>query len=264
MNSSHVLVVALFAGLAASTASATPIVNAAVIHTRVFNDAPSSAVTTSNLYPGLISISDTMAPPFSGFANRHNFHLSDNGGASDAVFLNSDAFRFESNVTITGNALSEGGLNISPWFSQQVDGVFAVIPANGGEIAAFGGRLPFYSFTNVHGLHYTLGSTVRMGVIYSPNGLSMASPGTIEYLYTDGSGTYSSGAIPFDQGNPLEDPPFGLWGILNDARVGGYYQPQVNGGPGQIVFGQMTFGVPSPSAVSLAAFATLTLLRRRR
>lgn len=248
--------------LAAGSALATPVINSAVLHTRVFNDAPSSLLSTTNLYPGTVSFTDDMTGVVGGFANRHNFRLSENG-ATDAVFLNGDGFAFSADVTVSGNASSEAGLNVSPWFSQQVDGVFTVIPANGGEIAAFGGRLPFYSFTGSQGLNYVLGSTVRMGIIYSPNGLSMADPATIEYTYADGSGSYSSGAIPFDEGNPGEDPPYGLWGILNDARVGGYYQPFVSGGTsGTATFGNIDF-IPEPTSLLLVGLAGLAALRRR-
>lgn len=249
--------------LGAASAMATPNINSAVLHTRIFNDAPTSVLTTTNLYPGTISFTDDMTGIVGGFANRHNFRLSDNGGISDAIFLNGDGFSYSADVTVTGNSAAEAGLNVSPWWSQQVDGNFIVIPANGGEVVVFGGRLPFYSFTGAYGLHYTLGETVRMGINYRPNSLTEADPGTIEYTYTDSSGSYSSGVIPFDQGNPLEDPPYGLWGILNDARVGGYYQPQVAGGTsGTATFENITF-IPEPTSLALLGLAGLAALRRR-
>lgn len=249
--------------LGVASAMATPAIDSAILHTRIFNDAPGSALSTTNLYPSKISFTDDMTGLSGGFANRHNFRLSDNGGISDAVFLNGDGFSFSADVTLSGNTHSEGGLNVSPWYSQQVDGNFVVIPANGGEVVVFGGRLPFYSFTTAYGLHYSIGSTVRMGITYNPHSLTMADPGTIEYTYTDASGSYSSGVIPFDQGNPAEDPPYGLWGILNDARVGGYYQPQVSGATaGTASFENISF-VPEPGSLALLGLAGLAALRRR-
>jgi hypothetical protein len=241
-------------------AIASPQIDSAIIKTRIWNDFPGSTVTTGNLYPSSLWIQDAnLVPP--GWANRHNFRLSDNGGISDAVFMNDDGFAFSSDVTITGTVDAEGGLNLSPWWSKDVDGNFMLNTANG-EIACFGGRLPFYSFTVNYGLTYTKGTTVREGIIYDPNSLTEQDPGTIRYVYTDASGTYSSPRLPFDMGNPAEDPPYGLWGILNDARVGGYFMPHA-GEWGRIEFTNMVY-VPEPASLALLGLAGLALLRRRR
>ncbi|MFH1747188.1 MAG: PEP-CTERM sorting domain-containing protein [Planctomycetota bacterium] len=252
-----------------SSAAATPLIDSAIINTRLWNDDADSVLTTSNLYPSLISIQDAVLDGDGAggeWANRHNFRLSANGGISEAVFMNDDAFEFYADVTITGPANSEGGLNLAPWWSQPYDGVFMANAASG-EVACFGGRLPFYSFTSNHGMNYVKGTTVRMGLIYDPNSLTELDPGTIEYLYTDTDNTtYSSGILPFDMGNPAEDPPYGLWGILNDARLGGYFLPQIDvGNPdnwGQIDFGNMTY-IPEPASVLLLGLAGLAVLRRR-
>ena len=90
---------------------------------------------------------------------------------------------------------------------------------NDGEIACFGGRLPFYSFTGSQGLHYVKGETVHAEVVYLPNGLNALSPATIEYKVTIGGTPYTSGALAFDIGNPAE--PYGTWGMLDNAQVGG-------------------------------------------
>jgi hypothetical protein len=268
---SHPTVVAacLLAGLALTVSRAMgQAINGAVIKTRVFNDDPDSIVSTNNLYPALISIKDDKldgdgAPP--EFANRHNFRLSDNGGISAAVFNNSSKFSFFTDLTLTGPANSEGGINVSPWWSKDVDGVFTAITGNG-EIAAFGGRLPFYSFnSHMPPVNYVKGETIRLGVNYDPHSLTMADPGTIEYFVTKNGVTYSSGVIPFDEGNPNE--PYGTWGILEDARVGGYFQPQIKvGNPdnwGQVDFGKMEY-VPEPASLILLGLGGLALLRRRR
>jgi hypothetical protein len=124
---------------------------------------------------------------------------------------------------ITGDGHCEAGLGINPWWTV-VDGRVNVRTTDG-EIACFGGRLPFYSFTAPpHNLHYVVGTPISIEIVYLPNGLSMASPGTIQYNLTYGGMNYSSPVLNFDQGNPDEDPPYGLWGILNGAGAGGHHQ----------------------------------------
>jgi hypothetical protein len=248
---------------AAAPAWATPIVDSAVLHLRVFNDFPTSTLVTTNNYPALISFSDGPVGP-GAFANRHNFRLSDNGGISDAVFLNGDAFSIEAHVTLTGTGPVEGGLQVSPWFSQQVDGQFN-IRSTDGEIAVFGGRLPFFNFTATFGLHYVHGTTIHQRMIYDPHSLSMADPGTIEYIYTDASGSYTSGPLAFSEGNPAEDPPFGLWGILNEARVGGCVQIMnfdQNQHTAGARFENIVF-IPAPASAALLALGGLVARRRR-
>lgn len=194
--------------------------NSAVILERIFNDCPFSTLTTTNNYPTLVSITDDADPLCIGYANLHLWRFSADG-ASQLLFNNDADYSFSADVTITGTGDAEAGLQISPWWSQ-ADGRFNCRSTDG-EIACFGGRLPFYNFTTSDGLFYVKGTTVHLEMIYRPNGLSAASPATIEYRYTDNSGLHSSGPLPFDEANIAEDPPHGLWGQLNDAEVGGYF-----------------------------------------
>ena len=251
---------------AAGSALASPTINGSVLNTRVFNNFPGSTLVTVNNYPTSISFDDSNLVG-AGYANRHNFRLSDSGGAAEAVFLNEDTFSICSTVTISGPGRAEAGLQVSPWWSQEVDGQF-MINGTTGEIACFGGRLPFYSFTGNYGLSYTVGTTITQMIEYSANGLSAVDPANIRYTYTDGSGTYQSPWLAFDQGNPAEDPPYGLWGMLNDARVGGYAQilgsdtgPQGN----TVVFGDICYSptVPEPTSLALLVLGGLLGLRRR-
>jgi hypothetical protein len=227
----------------AAGALATPSPNSAVIVERVFNDCPGSTLTTSNSYPGQIIIDDVNTPGCIGFANLHVWRFSENGSTS-AVFGNCDAFRFCADLLITGTGDGNAGLQIQPWWNtvfsptgEGGDGLFNIKtkdpggnPAQDGEIACFAGRLPFYSFTSSHGLHYVKGSTIHLEAIYLPPVPCTGpfppntQPATIEYKVTYNSTNYTSGPLPFDMGNPAEEPPHGLWGILDQVHVGGHEQ----------------------------------------
>lgn len=204
----------------AASAFATPLPNSAVIHTRVFNDCPVSILTVTNAFPGSIAISDQNAvPPFcAGFANLHTWRFS-NDGINSLQFLNGDAFEYSCIVVLNG--VGEGGLNMSPWFSEDADGLFNVRTTDG-EIACFGGRMPFFTFTGAFGLHYVNNTPIQLGITYIPNGLSSVSPAQVVYNVRYASINYTSGLIAFDQGNTAEDPPHGLWGALNPWFAGGH------------------------------------------
>lgn len=219
----------VLAGSIASSAFATPTPIGAVINERIFNDCPISTVSSLNNYPAQVSVSDSWNGLCVGFANRHNWRFSENG-VDAAVFGNNNNFKFSATLTLGGTGTIEGGLEIAPWWSPNAGGrIQARLPD--GEIACFDGRLPFYSFSNPagHNLRYT-GGPITMEMEYHSNGLSAASPATIEYRVVYNGNPYSSGPLQFDQGNPAEDPPHGQWGMLDPAYVGGMVQ--VNNGSG--------------------------------
>jgi hypothetical protein len=216
-----------FLAIVPESAAVSPQPNSAVFRLRVFNDCPTSILNTVNNYPAQLAIDDANLS-CAGFANLHVWRFSTDG-TNPAVFNNNDGFSFGATLTITGTSQGEAGLQICPWFSQDVDGRLNVRTTDG-EVACFGGRLPFYNFTAQHGVVYQKGTPIGLAIKYLPNGLSMINPGTIEYTVNYNGQTFSSGVIPFDEGNPNE--PFGTWGILNDARVGGHHQPFLqNGNP---------------------------------
>ena len=247
-------------GLAA-VAIAQPSVNG-VKFASPYHDFPASTLVETNNYPAMVSISDGNLVGAGG-ANRHNFRFSSDGGATAAQFQNSNSFSFFSDVTLSGTAgvNGEGGIQISPWWDPNVDGVLFMNTATG-EVAAFGGRLPFYSFTTAQAVHYTIGSTVRLGMEYAAHSNTAGDPGQIRYWY----GALNSGWINFDQGNPGEDPPHGLYGILSPAYVGGYMQaPGAAVGAGTLTatFGNTNY-IPTPSSVALLGLAGMFAGRRRR
>jgi len=207
----------------------TPAANSAVIIPRVWNDCPASTLTLVNNYPALVSIDDTDVECV-GWTNLHVWAFSENGN-DPAVFENCSHYRFSAvfNGNLSGAGVGEGGLRISPWWSLLADGRFMARIGGNGEIACFGGRLPFYSFTANYGVSYVPGTDLLMGVIYDPHSLTLADPATITYYIAISGTWYSSGPIPFDQGNPAEG--HGEWGALTQAQVGGFLQePNGSGG----------------------------------
>ena len=213
------IVIALLA-LAAGSALAAGVPNSAVVIPRVFNDDPFSILTVDNSYPSLISFTDEVVPP-AGWANLHVWRVSQDG-MTPMEFANNDGFAVGASVRISGDGNGEAGIQITPWWSE-ADGRFNIRTPDG-EVACFGGRLPFYSFTANHGKSYVKGTWVHLTMIYRPTTeMDATNPATIEYIYDDGI-PVSSGQLPFDMGNPAEDPPHGLWGILNYAHAGGYMQ----------------------------------------
>lgn len=203
-----------------SVSRATPLPNSAVIHTRVFNDCPTSNLNTQNLFPGLIQIDDQnpVAPFCVGFANLHTWRFSTDG-VNAIQFQNGDTFEYSCVLILNG--VGEGGLNMSPWYSPDADGLFNIRTTDG-EIACFGGRMPFFSFTGAFGLTYVNNTPIQLGITYIPNGRTAASPAQIVYNVRYNSINYTSGLLNFDQGNPAEDPPHGLWGALTPWYAGGH------------------------------------------
>jgi hypothetical protein len=218
---------ALAAGFTTSEA-ATPIPNSAIVLERLYDNCPISTVSSVNAFPGSISISDSWNALCVGFANGHAWNFSGDGGSTSLNLGNNGSYKFKATVVLNGSGTVEGGIHIAPWWNN-MDGRFqARIPD--GEVACFGGRLPFYSFTVNHGVVYTAGDPITMEIEYLANGLSAGSPASIVYRLTYGANSYSSPVLLFDQGNPAEDPPHGQWGALDPAYAGGVVQ--VNNGSG--------------------------------
>src|SRR5689334_11955966 len=191
---------------AATTASATPVPNSAVLHLRVFNDCPLSVLTPINAFPGSIVIDDQ--DPLAqcvGFANLHTWRFSTDG-TNPIQFLNGDAFQYSANVILNG--AGEGGLSLSPWYSPDADGLFNVRTTDG-EIACFGGRMPFFSFTGSFGVTYVNNTPIFLEIVYNPRSLNSVAPAQVTYNLRYASINYTSGPINFDEGNTSEDPPHG-------------------------------------------------------
>src|SRR6266568_9377225 len=217
-------------GLMASDALATPTPNGVVLYPRHFNDCPGTTLKSFNQYPATVGFSESGLTCTSGI-NLHNWDLSADGGASSAVFNNGDAFRFAATLVLTNvrGPGVEGGLRISPWWDQFANGYFNV-RLNDGEIACFGGVLPFFSFTSAFGILYREKMPIGLQVIYQPHSNTADDPATIEYQVLWNHVLYSSGPLAFF--NCDFSDPHGCYGIMDDARVGGRVQTNFFAGTG--------------------------------
>lgn len=214
MRPKYTLLFVLAAMLLTVAAQATDLPSGVIVTERVWNDCPTSMITTT-VGAGSVNLVEQKQFCGAGWGSRHNWRFSD--GVSAVAFANADGFRVSCDLTISGTGEAEGGLSLAPWWSTAVGGQFNFRTTDG-EIACFGGRMPFYSFTVNHGITYTKGETVHVEMTYLPNSLAPHAPATIEYSVELGGSVYTSGQLAFDEGNPAE--PYGTWGMLDDAQVG--------------------------------------------
>lgn len=215
-----VVAICTVVAMGAGVAHATPVINAAKDSVRVFNDCPITVLNDFNGYPGLIHFDESNLI-CGGGQNLHIFNLSDDGGLSSALFNNKDAFTIAATVTLHKGSIvqTEGGLRICPWWDPVANGFFNMRLPDG-EIACFGGVLPFFSFTGAFGVLYANDVPARQTIIYNPHCNTANDPATIEYILDYGGGHYDSGPLPF--GNcTLGEEAHGCYGIMDNARVGG-------------------------------------------
>ena len=100
----------------AGTALATDIPDGAVITERIWNDCPTSVITSTNNYSSLISIHEQKQFCGAGWGSRHNWRFASGGSAMN--FGNGDGFRFGCDLTISGTGEAEAGVAVAPWWSQ--------------------------------------------------------------------------------------------------------------------------------------------------
>lgn len=251
---------------------ATPTPVGAVLNLRVFNDCPFSTLTTSNVYPFLIEFHDQNLS-CAGFANLHTWSFTTDG-VTPAEFENCSHYRFRAEMVLSGTGEGEGGLRISPWWSPNADGLFNVRTTDG-EVAVFGGRLPFFTFSNPatpppfgggFSVRYVKGTPITLDMTYDPRALDAAFPATVRYqLFYQGQ-LYDSGKIPFDMGNPSEDPPHGLYGALYPHYVGGHvkaFAPGV-GAPKDFkaTWSNICYQGPSATPAKLTSWSKLKAMYR--
>ncbi|HYO24093.1 MAG TPA: hypothetical protein VEQ85_04010, partial [Lacipirellulaceae bacterium] len=135
------------------------------------------------------------------FANRHDFLLSANGGTTQATFGINDSFTFSTIVTLAVGSVAprkEAGIRLN---SNVTGDALFIVNSDAGEIVAFGGGAPFYSFGNNGGGNgYVPGTPILLGITMIGGG-APGVPNTIEYFIdrtpADPAGVVSSGPLAF-------------------------------------------------------------------
>jgi hypothetical protein len=238
--------------LAAPALAAVTDINSVVIQERFFNDFPGSTLTTVNNFPTDVSFTESNYGA-GGFANRHNAVYSADGSTAYGL-TQSDGFDISFNVLIDAGSLSprkEGGIRFDSGITG--DGLFIV--ASDGEVAAFGGPLPFHSFGAGA---YTAGTTAGMRVIYRPDDDTDAFDGdasTMEYFFNG----VSSGQLDISN---TEN------GWASGTTISNYLQVAPDtGNPGDFAiaeYSNIAISVPEPGTLLLLGLGGVLALRRRR
>ncbi len=216
-----------------------------IIDARNFNDYPNSLLTIVEDFPSSILI-DERDFGQGGFANRHRLFMTADG-ANQFHFDNQVAF--DISIDIRLDAGTAPGKETGFYFDRFGEPRFII--KGDGEVAAFDGAFPFFSFGNV----YTLGDEATLRTIYTPgSGPDFAIPATIEYIYND----LTSGPLEFSN---LEN------GMI-DATVGGFYaQFSPDGGNPDdfavVEISNVRIQVPAPGTL-MGLMLVLGVRRRQR
>ena len=218
-------------------------INDVIIDARNFNDYPDSLLTIEENFPSSILIDERQFGQ-GGFANRHRLFMTADG-ANQFFFDNQVAF--DISIDIQLDVGTPAGKETGFYFDRFGEPRFII--KGDGEVAAFGGAFPFFSFGNP----YTPGDQVTLRTIYVPgSGPDFVTPATIEYMYND----LTSGPLEFSN---LEN------GMI-DATVGGFYAQFAPDGANPddfavVQISDVTILVPAPATLCLL---TLAFGARRR
>lgn len=256
-------------GLAAAAAAAAPArgqfesINSNAVGLRYFGDIQAStAQVTQNSYPGLLEFREDfpVRPAGQSGSNRHIGVLSADSGISPFIIPGTIAWYYAATVRMSGAASTQVGLHIggvgTNWPPGNENANTGVLMVNGlnGEIAAFGGWLPFFSTFDpsfAYMGHGQRDQDFRLAILIRP--LSPTSV-TAEY-FVDG---HSTGPLALDAGAVQA-----YYALNNIASV--YTQNTwISAGPSSATSTFTNFVIaPAPGTLAFAGAACL-LARRRR
>lgn len=263
----------------AGTAMASDIsaVNSFRVENRIWNDYPSSVLTTTAAFPNIQWQEDYSGSPLPGpWANKHVAWLSDDAGATrfglhgggEGASYGGQSFSLTTTVNISPTAgidrRKEGAImirnprpNHSPYY---VDEGEVLVAGDNGEVAVFGGVMPFHSFG---AFCYTPGTTATMTFSYFAPGTANPTLGAYRLEFTDAvTGYHDSGLKLWGASEPD-----GCVGFNNGTQIGLFAQdPRASTVQNDIT--TFTYGitnlVPAPGSLALLGLGGLIAGRRRR
>ncbi len=241
---SALISVGALAILAGSAVAQVTNINSVVLQLRRFNDYSTSTLVAVNNYPSVVSFNESNFGA-GGFANQHVARFSENGTTARS-FQNSQAFDISFDVNLAVGSVGprkEAGFRMDTFIA----GESFFFVTSDGEVAAFGGPLPFFSFGNSA---YVPGTTANLRMIYRPGATA-----TMEYMLNN----VSSGQLGmFNTEN----------GIINGTDMGMYVQNAPNDNNpndfSNVSFRNTLVAVPEPMTMIAMAGGLGMLIRRRR
>ena len=215
-----ILILALVSSTQAAVPPPGPPINGIKTNARLFNDFSTTTLTIVNGNsvnlgaPSSVTIDESLFTDDGvggNFANRHDLTLSGDAGVTNQVFNIDASYTVSALVTLAAGSNAprkEGGLRIN---SPVTGDALFLVNTDAGEIVAFGGGAPFFSFSSGAQPDYVPGTQILMGYTMIGAG-DGAGPGqnTMEYFIDrDGPGAAfgleTSGPLPWTnlEGGPL-------------------------------------------------------------
>ncbi len=252
-------------------------VNSVHVVNRVFNDFPTSNLTNVANFPAEVSWHEEFpAGTVGNFANKHLAYLSNDGGASAYQHYPGQGFTlgFDARIAAPGVAPRKEGVlqieNPRPGLGFTDEG--HVLIGSEGEIAIFGGVMPFFSCrvpgsagigaVGVDGSDwYSPGESARITFRYYAPGEVDAVLGGYELTYQGVNGFRSSGVKLW--GNAEPDGTVGFnFGTKIAFQIQNQRNPVIND-VSDAQYTNITL-VPAPGALALIGLGGLAAARRRR